>query len=107
MFVHMSASLQEGSSELDGAPMDNTPIDGLPLKRDPVNYLDGCPLDWDPLDGVSVDDIDGVPLGVAIDDIDGMPCEYTTQQKLISLNHKYTVSFLCLSEQLKCLQSLD
>lgn len=81
MLVHMFASLQEGSTEIDGAPMDNAPIDGLPLKRDLVNYLDGSPLDWDPLDGVSVDDIDGVPLGVAIDDIDGMPCEYTTKQK--------------------------
>ncbi|XP_069002657.1 U2 snRNP-associated SURP motif-containing protein isoform X1 [Embiotoca jacksoni] len=66
---------EEAPCDLDGAPMDNTLIDGLPLGRTPVNDLDGCPLRWDPLDGVPVDDIDGVPLGVVIDDIDGMPLD--------------------------------
>lgn len=66
--------LQEGSSDLDGAPMDNTLIDGLPLDGEPVDHLDGRPMGWDPLDGAPVDDIDGIPLGAAIDDIDGMPC---------------------------------
>ncbi|XP_034055989.1 U2 snRNP-associated SURP motif-containing protein [Gymnodraco acuticeps] len=70
----MEPVVEEVSSYLDGAPLDNALIDGLPL-RAPVDDLDGCPLGWDPLDGVPVDDIDGVPLGVAIDDIDGMPLE--------------------------------
>lgn len=69
--------LQEASSDLDGAPMDNTLIDGLPLDGESVDHLDGCPMGWDPLDGAPVDDIDGIPLGAAIDDIDGMPCECT------------------------------
>ncbi|XP_038563719.1 U2 snRNP-associated SURP motif-containing protein isoform X1 [Micropterus salmoides] len=66
---------EEVSCRLDGAPMEGTPIGGLPLNRTPVEDLDGCPMGWDPLDGVPVDDIDGVPLGVAIDDIDGMPLD--------------------------------
>nr|XP_046267696.1 U2 snRNP-associated SURP motif-containing protein isoform X2 [Scatophagus argus] len=66
---------EEMSSDLDGAPMDSTTIDGLPLHKDSADDLDGCPMGWDPLDGVSVDDIDGVPLGVAGDDIDGVPLD--------------------------------
>uniref|UniRef100_A0A3Q3XG43 Uncharacterized protein n=1 Tax=Mola mola TaxID=94237 RepID=A0A3Q3XG43_MOLML len=69
---------EEGSSNVDDAPLECTPIDGLPLDRDPADYLDGCPIRWDPLNGVPDDDIDGVPLEVANDDIDGMPCEYST-----------------------------
>lgn len=80
--VRFSASLQEGSSDLDGAPMDSTLIDGLPLDSESVDHLDGCPMGWDPLDGAPVDDIDGVPLGAAIDDIDGMPCESTIPASL-------------------------
>ncbi|XP_042354812.1 U2 snRNP-associated SURP motif-containing protein [Plectropomus leopardus] len=66
---------EELSSDLDGAPMDSSLIDGLPLQSRPEDDLDGCPIGWDPLDGVPVDDIDGVPLGAAIDDIDGMPLD--------------------------------
>ncbi|KAI4813609.1 hypothetical protein KUCAC02_002844 [Chaenocephalus aceratus] len=54
----MEPVVEEVSSYLDGAPLDNALIDGLPL-RAPVDDLDGCPLGWDPLDGVPVDDIDG------------------------------------------------
>ncbi|CAK6953746.1 U2 snRNP-associated SURP motif-containing protein isoform X1 [Scomber scombrus] len=68
-------AVEEVPSDLDGAPMDSSLIDGLPLDRASAEDLDGCPLGWDPLDGVPVDDIDGVPLGAAIDDIDGMPLD--------------------------------
>ncbi|KAK2828553.1 hypothetical protein Q5P01_019587 [Channa striata] len=71
----LAETVKKVSSDLDGAPMDSTAIDGLPLGRAPVDDLDGCPMGWDPLDGVPVDDIDGVPLGLNIDDIDGMPLE--------------------------------
>ncbi|CAK6953744.1 U2 snRNP-associated SURP motif-containing protein isoform X1 [Scomber scombrus] len=74
-------AVEEVPSDLDGAPMDSSLIDGLPLDRASAEDLDGCPLGWDPLDGVPVDDIDGVPLGAAIDDIDGMPCESDTDQR--------------------------
>lgn len=107
--MHLSVSLQEVSSYLDGAPMDRAPIDGLPLHAAPVDDLDGCPLGWDPLDGVPVDDIDGVPLGVAIDDIDGMPCESTTYQKHIFQPEVHRFPFLLsitVSAQLKCLRSI-
>ncbi|XP_067347887.1 U2 snRNP-associated SURP motif-containing protein isoform X2 [Channa argus] len=71
----LTETAEEVSSDLDGAPMDSTAIDGLPLDRAPMDDLDGCPMGWNSLDGVPVDDIDGVPLGVTIDDIDGMPLE--------------------------------
>uniref|UniRef100_A0A8C8A6U7 Zgc:163098 n=1 Tax=Oryzias sinensis TaxID=183150 RepID=A0A8C8A6U7_9TELE len=66
--------------EIDGAPLDRTAIDGLPLGRS-VDDIDGCPMGWDPLDGVPVDDIDGVPLGVSSDDIDGVPCDSNSQDE--------------------------
>lgn len=87
-FVDFSAPFQEVSPDLDGAPLDNMPIDGLPLDGNPADFLDGRPMGWDPLGGVSVDDIDGVPLGAAIDDIDGMPCEYSIRWEHIPPRHK-------------------
>ncbi|MEQ2173022.1 U2 snRNP-associated SURP domain-containing protein, partial [Goodea atripinnis] len=65
----------EVSCEIDGAPLDSTLIDGLPMQRTPVDDIDGCPMGWDPLDGVPVDDIDGVPLNAAVEDIDGLPLD--------------------------------
>ncbi|XP_038145071.1 U2 snRNP-associated SURP motif-containing protein isoform X2 [Cyprinodon tularosa] len=66
---------EEVSGEIDGAPLDSTLIDGLPMGKTPIDDIDGCPIGWDPLDGVPVDDIDGVPLNAAIDDIDGVPLD--------------------------------
>nr|XP_057943438.1 U2 snRNP-associated SURP motif-containing protein isoform X1 [Doryrhamphus excisus]XP_057943439.1 U2 snRNP-associated SURP motif-containing protein isoform X1 [Doryrhamphus excisus]XP_057943440.1 U2 snRNP-associated SURP motif-containing protein isoform X1 [Doryrhamphus excisus]XP_057943441.1 U2 snRNP-associated SURP motif-containing protein isoform X1 [Doryrhamphus excisus] len=66
---------EEASLDVDGAPLDSTLIDGLPLRKGQADDLDGCPMGWDPLDGVPVDDIDGVPLGSGVDDIDGMPLD--------------------------------
>ncbi|MEQ2293122.1 hypothetical protein AMECASPLE_029988, partial [Ameca splendens] len=65
----------EVSCEIDGAPLDSTLIDGLPMQRTPVDDIDGCPMGWDPIDGVPVDDIDGVPLNAAVEDIDGLPLD--------------------------------
>uniref|UniRef100_A0A8C8AA07 Zgc:163098 n=1 Tax=Oryzias sinensis TaxID=183150 RepID=A0A8C8AA07_9TELE len=70
----VTETVEEESAEIDGAPLDRTAIDGLPLGRS-VDDIDGCPMGWDPLDGVPVDDIDGVPLGVSSDDIDGVPLD--------------------------------
>ncbi|XP_061818324.1 U2 snRNP-associated SURP motif-containing protein isoform X1 [Nerophis lumbriciformis] len=63
--------VEEPSLDLDGAPLDSSLIDGLPLQKGRADHLD----DWDPLDGEPVDDIDGVPLGSVVDDIDGMPLD--------------------------------
>uniref|UniRef100_A0A1A7WV87 U2 snRNP-associated SURP domain containing n=2 Tax=Iconisemion striatum TaxID=60296 RepID=A0A1A7WV87_9TELE len=68
-------TVEDTSREIDGALLDRTLIDGLPLDRSPVDDIDGCPMGWDPLDGVPVDDLDGVPLAAAIDDIDGIPLD--------------------------------
>ncbi|XP_036071240.1 U2 snRNP-associated SURP motif-containing protein isoform X2 [Oryzias melastigma] len=70
----VTEAVEEESVEIDGAPLDRTAIDGLPLGRS-AEDIDGCPMGWDPLDGVPVDDIDGVPLGVSSDDIDGVPLD--------------------------------
>uniref|UniRef100_A0A146Y2S7 U2 snRNP-associated SURP motif-containing protein n=1 Tax=Fundulus heteroclitus TaxID=8078 RepID=A0A146Y2S7_FUNHE len=66
---------EEVPCEIDGAPLDSTLIDGLPMGKAAVDDIDGCPLGWDPLNGVPVDDIDGMPLSTAIDDIDGVPLD--------------------------------
>uniref|UniRef100_A0A3Q2QPU0 Zgc:163098 n=1 Tax=Fundulus heteroclitus TaxID=8078 RepID=A0A3Q2QPU0_FUNHE len=81
--VSLSARLQTPPLLcIDGAPLDSTLIDGLPMGKAAVDDIDGCPLGWDPLNGVPVDDIDGMPLSTAIDDIDGVPCESTVSKTL-------------------------
>ncbi|KAH7888538.1 hypothetical protein F5I97DRAFT_711635 [Phlebopus sp. FC_14] len=67
--------------DLDGDPIDEMDVDGIPLDQD----VDGLPLDQD-VDGVPLDDVDGAPLGDKVggeddadmdgeplDDVDGVP----------------------------------
>ncbi|KAG9316395.1 hypothetical protein JVU11DRAFT_2428 [Chiua virens] len=62
----ISPEVQEGGDDVDGAPIEEMDVDGVPIDQD----VDGVPLDED-VDGAPLDeDVDGVPLD---ENVDGIP----------------------------------
>lgn len=58
--------VQKNGDDVDGAPIEEMDVDGVPLDQD----VDGVPLDED-VDAVPLDqDVDGIPLGPEADDVD-------------------------------------
>ena len=57
------------TNNIDGIPIEDDDIDGVP-----IDDIDGVPIDNESIDGVPIDDIDDID-GIPLDDIDGVPIE--------------------------------
>ncbi|OAX41078.1 hypothetical protein K503DRAFT_547839 [Rhizopogon vinicolor AM-OR11-026] len=71
------AAASPTDDDLDGAPMEDMDVDGVPidLDADDADDVDGVPLDHngDPdVDGEPMEDLDGLPMDTD-DDVDGVP----------------------------------
>lgn len=70
-----ATGVTDDTDDLDGAPIEEMDVDGVPidLDADDVDDLDGVPVDDnEDVDGEPMEDVDGLPMD-ADDDVDGVP----------------------------------